>query len=513
MLRRQLLVGFLAVIVPSTLLLGGVTTHALRSLGRVNAQIVEITHSREAVSDLQITVNQVGAPLGAFLLTGDVGNRRRFRDLLGVAEAKLDSCASAPCHVTTRTPARMVDTLRPAIEQLRTDGDMIFEGGAGGGAARVESVRQAVLKMRGAFEPMLEAVRARGDELLREADAVRWRAWALTVSLTALVALVGGAAAMVIAGRIARPVSELVDGIRRIMAGDWAYQVGAARTGEIGELAASFNRMVRELREHREQLEGHNRALEQRVRERTEELRQAEHALAQSEKLASLGQLAAGVAHELNNPLTSIVMNANLLIEEAGSGSPLAAALRRIDGDAGRCRRIIDDLRAFARRRSLEKVPGEVAQVVGQAAALAAHELDRRGVDLRYDVPADLPKVTWDPDRMVQVVTNLLANAAQAVGSEGGRIVVRARQDDGWLRLEVEDNGVGIPAGQRDRVFDPFFTTKPDGTGLGLSISYGIVNEHGGRIEMESRAAADGAAAGGTGTTMRIVVPVGGRVA
>ena len=507
MLQRRLVTAFLAVIIPSTVLLGGVTVYSLRSLDRVNDELVEITRSREAVTDLQLTLAQAGAPLGAYLLGGDQRNRDRFEALVRSAEDKLRSCGAAPCHSSTPTPETMAAAIRPAIEQLKTDGRHIFQAAPEEGLARVAAVREAVMSVRRAVEPMLATVRQRGDQLQQEAETVRHRAALLTICLTAVIALVGSLAAGVIARRISRPLSDLVFGIRRVMAGDWSYRA-ATGTGEIGELASWFNRMIHELRQHRETLEGTNRTLEERVRQRTEELRQKEHALVQSEKLASLGLLAAGVAHELNNPLTSIVMNANLMIEEAGEGTPLYEDLKKIDADAGRCRRIIEDLRTFARLRQVEKRLGEVDSVVRQALSVSAHELAGRGVTVACDLAADLPKIAWDPDRMVQVLTNLLVNAAQAVG-EGGRVTVRARSERGWLTLEVEDSGPGVALADRTRIFDPFFTTKREGTGLGLSISYGIVNEHGGHVEVDSRTREDVGAGGETGTTMRIVIPTG----
>ncbi|HEX9188717.1 MAG TPA: ATP-binding protein, partial [Vicinamibacteria bacterium] len=342
----------------------------------------------------------------------------------------------------------------------------------------------------------------------RDAEAVRRRVWRLTLLLTAAVTLAGGAAALVIARRLSRPLTDLVAGTRRLAAGDWGYQAAVPASGEMAELRASFNAMVRQLRQQREQLEEHNRMLEAGVRQRTDELHRKDQALAQSEKLASLGLLAAGVAHELNNPLTSIVMTTNLLLEELDATSPLARDLRRIDAAAGRCRRIIDDLRAFARIRQVERVATDVRTVVDQAVATSAHELGRAGLALSCDLPADLPPVLWDPGRMVQVLTNLLANAAQAVGADG-RIVVRARRVDGWLTLEVEDTGPGITPADRTRIFDPFFTTKPDGTGLGLSITHGIVGDHGGRIEVVSRTREEAGPDGATGTVVRIVLPAG----
>jgi signal transduction histidine kinase len=508
MLARQLVTGFLAVIIPSTMVLGGVTVYSLMSLQRVNAEIVEIMQSREAAADLHLTLTRAGAPLGAYLLNGDQTHRARFEELIASAEAKVQSCASAACHSATQMPQTMVAALGPAIERLKVDGRVVFDEGPGAGAAaRVQAALEGVAGMRRAVEPMLAAVHRRGNELAREAVAVRRRAWILTICLTGLIAVAGCVAGTVIARRISRPLSDLVRGIRRVMAGDWSYQA-ATGPGEIGELGASFNRMVDELRRHREHLEEQNRTLDARVRQRTRELREKEQALAQSEKLASVGLLAAGVAHELNNPLTSIVMNTHLLMEEVEEGTPLREELKRIDADAGRCRRIIEDLRSFARLRQLEKLPGEVRSVVEQALWVADHELQRRGVRVEQEIRADLPRVTWDADRMVQVLTNLLVNAAQAM-DKGGRIAVRARCEQGWLSLEVEDNGPGIAGVHRTKIFDPFFTTKPDGTGLGLSISYGIVDEHDGRIEVESRTCEDVAPGEPTGTTMRVVLPAG----
>jgi signal transduction histidine kinase len=506
-LARQLLTGFLAVIVPSTILLGGVTLYSLSSLDRVSRELVDITSSREAVTELRMTLTQVGAPLGSFVLTRDPANAQRFEELIRSAEAQVQSCATATCHGSRLHTARMAARLDPEIEQLKKVGRRIFTDGARGEAGQFQLVRDTLASVRSATEPMLEAVQVRGDELAREADVVRRRAWILTVSLTLAIMLAGVATAMVIAGRLARPLHDLLLGVRRVMAGDWNYRAESAPKGEIGELASAFSGMVQEIRERRSELEEHNRTLEGRVRQRTEELREKEQALIQSEKLASLGRLAAGVAHELNNPLTSIVMNANLVIEELGEHAPLSRELKKIDRDAVRCQRIIDDLRAFARVPQVERVLSDVDSVVEQALSSAVHELGRRNIHVRCDLAPDLPKIPWDPTRMVQVLTNLLVNAAQATGP-GGHVVLRARKAEGWLRLEVEDDGEGIPPEHRKKIFEPFFTTKADGTGLGLSISHGIVNEHGGRIEMESRTRAEVEPGGRTGTTVRILLPL-----
>lgn len=243
-------------------------------------------------------------------------------------------------------------------------------------------------------------------------------------------------------------------------------------------------------------------------RERThEELRRQREALYQSEKLAAMGKLLAGVGHELNNPLTSILMNANLIMEELGEGFPLYKELKKIDGDAARCKRIIDDLRAFSRHRELQKGRSRVDAVVEQALRTVQHELDLRKIQVEREIEADLPEIMWDSERIAQVLTNVFINAVQVM-EKGGRLIVRARREDGWLTLEIRDTGPGIPPEHRSRIFDPFFTTRPNGTGLGLSISYGIVQEHGGRIELESLTPEEVGSAGETGTAVRLVLPV-----
>ena len=502
MLARQLLIGFLAVIVPSTVLLSAVTYYSLASLDSAISELAEIIRSREAVTDLNSTLVEASAPLVGFLVSRDPANRERFERLVRTAESKLQSCAGGFCHYARGTPARMAAALRPAVEQLRREGRAIFEADVPEGVARVEAARQSVAGVLAVVEPMLQAVRDHAAQDEKIADAVRRRAWVLTVALTTAIALAGAAAAMLTARRIARPLNDLLLGIRRVMTGDWSHQVRTTAAGEIGELGAAFNAMVREARERRAELE-------ERVRRRTEELRQKEQALVQSEKLASLGLLAAGVAHELNNPLTSIVMNTHLALEEVGAEAPIRAELRKIDADAGRCRRIVEDLRAFAHVRQVERVPTAVDALVEQAVASTAHDVDRWAVSVRRELAPGLPKVPCDPARLVQVLVNLLANAAYAAG-EGGRVVVRARREDAWLAFEVEDDGPGIPAALRSKIYDPFFTTKPDGTGLGLSISHGIVSEHGGRMEVESLTREDAGPDGRTGTTVRVLVPVDG---
>ena len=286
------------------------------------------------------------------------------------------------------------------------------------------------------------------------------------------------------------------------MKGDLGYRVDVGKKDETGELARSFNAMA-------EEIQGHRERLEKMVQAKTEELKQAQDSLLRSEKLASIGLLASGVAHELNNPLTSILMNANLLMEDVGDQSALYLELKRISDDTLRCKRIIDDLRDFSRRRELQIHPTDLNKVVIDTLGFVAHQLKLQGIKVTNDLDPRIPLIPCDPDRMKQVLMNVFVNAIQ-VTPQGGSVLVRTVLRDRFAEIDVRDTGPGIPAEIRGRIFDPFFTTKSEGTGLGLSIAYGIVEEHGGEIEVDSQTGGPGQTelSGSHGTTIRLFLPL-----
>jgi PAS domain S-box-containing protein len=219
------------------------------------------------------------------------------------------------------------------------------------------------------------------------------------------------------------------------------------------------------------------------------EIERQREALHQSEKLAALGSLLAGVAHELNNPLSILIGNALMLQDEVKDlKSDLGERAQRIQAAAERCGRIVRSFLAMARQRKTQSRPVEVEFIVSNALQLLAYGLRAAGIEIVQNIAPGLPAVVCDPDQMTQVFTNLLVNAQQAL--EGGlqprRISLSASADDDAVVIEVADNGPGIPANLRARVFDPFFTTKPAGvgTGIGLAVSRGIVEAHGGSLTL-----------------------------
>jgi len=231
-----------------------------------------------------------------------------------------------------------------------------------------------------------------------------------------------------------------------------------------------------------------------------------ERSLRQTERLASLGTLAGGLAHEVNNPISVIASRVELLLEEAEAlGLPPQARedLRVIHGHARRVAGITHGLLRFSRERGGDRVRVDLNQVVEETLALFAVQARLDGIAIRTRLEERLPAVQGDPVLLGQVLLDLIANAREALRAQGGEIAVETAADPEGVRLTVRDTGPGIPPDQLARIFEPFFTTRPDGRGLGLAVCYGIVRDHGRRIEVDSRP--------GAGTAVVVRLPGGAR--
>src|SRR5437867_4358892 len=247
-----------------------------------------------------------------------------------------------------------------------------------------------------------------------------------------------------------------------------------------------------------QELARHNESLEQTVRERTERL-------LQTEKLATMGGLLAGVAHELNNPLTVVIGQTHLL-RAGGAGTSLVQRAQKIHAAADRCVRIVRNFLALARQHTPQRGEVRVNSVIREAVELLAYELRTSGIEVVFDLDEDLPVLWADAHRLHQVLVNLIVNAQHAMREVPSprrlTLATRFDRERGHVRLEVSDTGPGIPREIQPRIFEPFFTTKPSGqgTGLGLSLCQGIVQEHDGAITVESEP--------GRGATFLIELPV-----
>jgi two-component system NtrC family sensor kinase len=217
----------------------------------------------------------------------------------------------------------------------------------------------------------------------------------------------------------------------------------------------------------------------------------AERRLLQAAKLAAVGEMAAGIAHELNNPLTTVTGFAELILDESSEAIPHRADLELILKEARRARDVVRRLLDFARQGERTRSNVDINEIIEDVLMLTRHLIHTSGVQLSLQSIEDPPWVSVDSNQMKQVFLNLIHNALQAMPS-GGNLEIKTlvREWDGrnWITVAVKDSGVGIEVQNKDRIFEPFFTTKADrgGTGLGLSVTYGIVTDHGGTIEVES---------------------------
>jgi two-component system NtrC family sensor kinase len=262
---------------------------------------------------------------------------------------------------------------------------------------------------------------------------------------------------------VVRPVAALVEGTRRVSAGDLGVAIPVSGRHELGELAKAFNDMTRNLADTHRQL-------------------------AQADKLASVGRLAAGIAHEINNPLTGVLSYASLLRKRMEHDASACEDLDVIVRETVRCRGIIRGLLDFARPTAPARKPMDLNEVVRRSVSVVMTQLSLNQVNLAIDLAQDLPAVSADANQIQQVVVNLLLNAADAIGAEGGNIRAITRLGpSASIEFLLEDSGRGIPAEDLPRIFEPFFTTKGNqGTGLGLAVSWGIVEAHGGSLEVQS---------------------------
>ena len=220
-----------------------------------------------------------------------------------------------------------------------------------------------------------------------------------------------------------------------------------------------------------------------------EDLEQTHRRLMQSEKMAGLGRLAAGVAHEINNPMSGIMLYANFVKEDLDENSPLTKDLDTIIHEAERCKVIVADLLAFSHQNTYEMEPISLNEVIGKTLTILRHQPLFESLELEQELDSSNPKIMGNAIRLNQVVMNIVVNGAQAMEGKGQlRIVTRVRAGGDIAEMEIVDNGPGIPPEMQEKIFDPFFTTKAtgEGTGLGLSVSYAIVKEHKGTIRVSS---------------------------
>jgi two-component system NtrC family sensor kinase len=302
---------------------------------------------------------------------------------------------------------------------------------------------------------------------------------------------------------IIRPLREMVGATRKIAEGDLSLEIPITSKDEIGQLAESFNHMLVRLKQARQELEDYGRVLEEKVEERSQQLRKIQAQLMQSEKLASLGRLASGVAHEINSPLTGILTFSHLLMRKLKDNPELQKELELIVRETTRVSTIVRGLLDFARESRPQKRPCNINELILHTLSLVERQSVFQNIRIAKNLDPQVPIILLDANQIQQVFMNILLNAADAMAA-GGSLTISSSHvpGDSFVQVKFSDTGCGISEENLNRIFDPFFTTKAEkkGTGLGLAVSYGIIDRHRGRIEVQSEI--------DRGTTFTIQLPL-----
>jgi two-component system NtrC family sensor kinase len=313
---------------------------------------------------------------------------------------------------------------------------------------------------------------------------------------------------------VTRPIRKLIEGTRAVSAMQLDKPIEIHSSEELDELARSFNIMRERLIQAMAEINQFTQNLESKVEERTEQLKTAHRKLLQTDRMASLGQLAASVAHEINNPISG-VLNLSMLMQRIlkDDGIPreriedFRKYLAQVVNETTRVGRTVTDLLSFSRRSKPQSTETDLNTIVKTTISLVSHKLKLGNVEVHMDLQETLPLLRCDNSQMQQVVLNLVMNGAEATHKNGhGNVWISTRAEivKKQVILEVRDDGEGIPQGNMSKIFDPFFTTKEEGkgVGLGLAVVYGIVEAHQGDIEVKSKL--------GEGTVFRVVLPLTG---
>jgi two-component system NtrC family sensor kinase len=295
----------------------------------------------------------------------------------------------------------------------------------------------------------------------------------------------------------------MVVATQKIAKGDLTHKLNVRSTDEIGDLAQSFDKMSEELRVANNKLLEWGKTLEKKVEERTEEIRKMQSHLIQQEKLASLGKLAAGIAHEINNPLGGILIYSHLLLEEADKGGPEFDSLKKIVKETTRCKEIVKGLLQFARPKEPEMIQTDINEILDNSLSIIEGQALFQNIELEKQYASDLPRIVADSTQLQQVFMNIILNGAEAMDGNGKfTIKTSLGSDRKNIHIEFVDTGHGIKEEDKKRLFEPFFTTKEvgKGTGLGLAISYSIIQKHEGTIKVKSQE--------DKGSTFTVIIPV-----
>lgn len=477
---------------------------------RLARVILSATHDRMLVDrqvDVQRTIQQLAEGGGVTRIrlydaAGRIAQSTRAEEIGERVSRAQQPCLN--CH-TARSRSGAVRTRqtdlvtessgRPVLRHLS-----VISNEASCSAASCHPKAQpvlGVLDVELSMDPLAQALRT----------ARRRTLWTLSI----LLVLAGAVSTVLIQRLVQRPVNELHRGTQRIARGEMDRPIEVRGRHELAELAEEFNWMAGEVKAAREEVTDWSRRLEEKVVEKGDELRRAQRQVLQMERMASLGKLAATVAHEINNPISGILGTARLVERELrdqplppDTAEELSQHLQLIARECARCGNIVRNLLLFARHSGGEMAPVDANEVAERALMLVRHHLEMHGIELHRELLERDSQVIADGAQLQQALLALLVNAVEAMTSandRGGVLGLRLEGDAEAVTFHVQDTGVGIHPEVLPHIFEPFFSTKhqESGVGLGLAVVYGIVQRHGGSITVDSEP--------GRGTTFHMRIP------
>jgi signal transduction histidine kinase len=298
--------------------------------------------------------------------------------------------------------------------------------------------------------------------------------------LASAIIFVGVMLGLWIAKKIIKPILVLHKGVKRVGEGEVGVEIPLVGEGEIKELALSFNKMSKKLKEL------------------IDTIKSAQEHLIRTEKLYAVGEFSAGVAHEIKNPLTSIKMIMQTVKQKRQILTD--RDIEVIEEEINRIDRIVKEFLAFARPEKAEKTDVNINKLLDEVITVTKPKIEQSKIQLVHRFTSPLPMIKGNHDALKQVFLNIVLNSIQAMDGVGGMLTIESSADEGAISIIVKDTGIGIPKENLSKIFNPFFTTKRDGTGMGLAIAYNIINDHSGKIEVNSSL--------GNGTTVKVVLPL-----
>ena len=472
---------------------------AYKDLNTISTHLLHL----ETADDITNTLLEVRRYEKNYLLYGDTDSLEEIGKYLAVLKDSIAKIREeAERNIGEEHVAKMMRSIAEyedrigSLGRVRSDQERLRRGGRGGAGERLLALQQEerakVEQLRGVAREIQVYVAENAQSERSDIARILKVSSILLVITMGLIVVLGSVINSKLARSIVTPIRNLERITKKITRGDFSESIEVKGHDEISSLAESFNQME-------DKLDHAMNSLEDIIKQ----LQEKQAQLVEAEKLAGIGKLAAGIAHEINNPLTSVLTFSNLMLEQCPPDDPRYDKLKLMARETDRARTIVRQLLNFGRESVIKPVKININQPVTEIAESLVAQEAFKDIELSLKLADNLPEVYADPAQVGQVVLNILLNAIHAI-TPPGRIDVSTRLADKSVEVIFTDSGKGIPEEHLHKIFDPFFSTKAatKGTGLGLAVSYGIIKKHGGEITVAS--------AVGKGTTFTVRMPIYG---